>query len=702
MNAPINKLLLSYGFITLPSNEDGSVPASLTMLGTFLSNLAYYGYVPSTEVMTYLRESSNIVLVKLWRELEPALKANSGEGRDIGKHVVYKNFPQEVLDMSSAGYWVRQIMMYIGFPNELFTSPEESRAALFEEVTLKVLNKSDGNTVNEIFQQLLANKNRWTDMQSEHVELLTQMHADANLGFGPFIDMDAIGFKENGIRAINNARTGKYSIRFKMTTATDVLRLASVMSGGDAALRESVKFIKFKRQERRALLGMLEECVNINDDFALRPGMWKQLLMVVHPGDYRSLYPRVIAAYNSLYRDELKSFASKVDTQSITKNELKLLASRPGEFLRRFHAVYAVLGKDAVTAFVSILPKLSTYQLVKFRKYLETINTRKNLMIAPKGNWNRAQIIPNTKTPIATVDKATLISEIFAEVRLRMEKLIPEGVALDLTADYVKLQTNDQKLASYGRGTVFPIPDNITFIRAASYWGARNDPNGYNTWMDNAFNVFDENWNSTGTICWDNPTLIRGNNVVAAFSGDPTNSKTADNKACQVIDLYLDKLVESGARYVVWNILSYNDIPFDDVTDIFASLQWGEDAFSGKIYEPSRAQMEFRITGSNKTKYIAYIDLKSRELVYMDANLKGYVQSARNNGSRLSAQMPAYVEYLNTLPSVHDLFHNTNPGSIPVTFSDANLKIETDVAYVFRKENPDNSFKQLDITALLS
>lgn len=697
MNATVKtteNIFLRYGYMSLPKTNSQKTPASRQLVGTFLSNLAYYGYVPSNEVAKFLYAANAEQLGALWKTLEAALKSNSGAGRDIGKYVVYKNFPKEVLDMSQAEYWIKQILMYIGFENELFTQKEETRDAMFEDLTFKVLHAVSATTAFEIFEQLLTLPARWTDLQKEDALFLIS-HFGKNVPIR--VDLDAVGFKENGIVAVVHAQQANIALNVSITTATDVLRLSAGLSGGDISLRESVKYKKFKRPDRRLLVSLLEATKNLEDDLATRKGEFKKLFMVLHPGDFNA--PRVKAAYDKLYNNKVRSFASKVDVSSITAKELPLLASRPGEFLRRFHAVYEQLGKTSIDVFVSVLPKLSTQQIVRFRKYLETINTRKEMIYPPKGNWNRLQIAKNEKKQIAKTHLATLLRTIDTLLSHRLAEILPEGVALDESAALVKLQTNDQKLASYGRGTAFPMPENIQFVRSASYWGDKNSyRRGRNTWMDNGWNFFDENWNATGSICWDHTSW----NGAAAFSGDPTNSKTSDGKACQVIDLYLDKLKAYGVRYAVWNILSYNNIPFDTVDDIFASLQWGDSADKGKIYEPSRAQMEFKVTGKNKTKFIAYIDLIERKLVFMDANLKGYINSAGANQDILSTTMPAFIEYLDSLPSVHDVFKSAKKGTIPVTFTDVDKEIKGGKAYVFRTENPDNTFDKLDLNAILS
>ena len=256
------------------------------------------------------------------------------------------------------------------------------------------------------------------------------------------------------------------------------------------------------------------------------------------------------------------------------------------------------------------------------------------------------------------------------------------------------MQTNDQELAAYGRGTTFEIPEGMNYIRSGSYWqvGQRQT-----VWFDNGWNFFDANWSPNGVICW-NRTAMEG----AAFSGDPLSSKDKKGRACQVIDLYIDDLLKQGIRYAVWNILCFSHIPFSAVDEVVGTLQWGEDAQSGGIYEPSRAQFVSPIAGDNLTKFILYVDLVERKVVFMDANLKGNVSSAGANNGILSQQMPAFVEYLNTLPSVYDLFRHADGGNIPVVYSDRDREIaDNQMAYVFRTENENNKFQQLDLTKFL-
>ena len=499
-------------------------------------------------------------------------------------------------------------------------------------------------------------------------------------------------FKENTIFLASKAIT--QSVEIKVSTATDVLRLASAMSDGDVSLRTNVKFRNFKRPERKMLLSLLDNSTNLMSDVGVRPEVFKRLFKALHPGDYK--FQNVIAVYDNLYKDNYTTLNSEIDAK-IAKQDvsvLKIFKTRPGEYVRKLHHLYSVFKEDAVDNFIDVVPQLKTIQLVKLSKYIETINDRKELIFAPGGNWTKAQFEKNEKEPFTQGSKDKLLYSISDELSNRLTKQFPDGVSLGEGLDKIKLQTNDQELATYGRGTEFSIPENMNFVRTASYWANKS---GGNTWFDNGWNFFDKDWKNLDTCCWNTAQAL---NQGAIFSGDPTNAKDIEGRACQMIDLNIDALVKSGARYAVWNILSFSHVAFKDA-DVMGTLQWGEDAQSGKLYEPSRAQMVFPVKGDNYTKYVAYVDLVERSLVYMDANLYGNVSSAQDNATKLSEKMPAFVEYLNSLPSVQDLFKHAPKGTTPILYSDNGIKVEGQ-AYVFKHENPKNSFTSIDVASVLS
>lgn len=730
---PVSVLLAKSGLITLPSGLDthlkcgGADVTARADLGTVLANMTYYGFAPSKSLMAVLARTTEEGLKMFWEHQEPLLMNITGEDRNMGEFMVYKNFPKEVLDMSQAQYWTHQILMYIGLPNAIFTQEVKDRAPMSETVSLKVLDIAPDDALETLAANLLASSASWNDDQNEAaMELFDQSVINT-------IDMGAFGYRLNGaMLAVRALRKGQFDL-VSTTSATDVLRIVAGLCGNDMELKTKPRFGNFARSYRRSILATLDQCANLEEDFARHGEIWKRLLSRLHPGDYK--FANVNHAYRDLYmgsRDRLNArLESSFNKQSHTA--LDILKKEPGLFMRSLHRAYGIFGAAAFTAFEDVLDELSVAQLLKISSYLkkatgefvqkpipgaingalaeqlvkiagaEAAATSKSVvasktLVRPKGNWSKAVVVKRFKSPIDEADRTSMIKLIQRTIGARIDAIYPQGVNLDPKLAQVKLATNGQELASYGRGTEFDIPENAKFVRSASFWAQSSYGN---TWFDNGWNFLDASFKPVATCSWDNERVVIDGNTPAIFSGDPTNSKDLEGRGCQMIDIYLDELEDAGIAYATWNILCYSGVTFSDAEDVLATLQWGEDAEEGKVYEPSRAQMVFPLKGDNLTKYVAYIDVARRKLVYMDADLPALVSSAGRNSEFLTEQMPAFMEYTDQQPSVADLFANAKVGSLPVVYNDDTLSIDGD-AFVFQPTNTQNRIDKIDLEPLLA
>lgn len=684
------KFLLEHNFVVVPANKAKSKAAPSNMLGTVIANMAHYGYVPSAALYKAIATLDQTQLISFWAGVKPAFESVTGADKKMDQHVVYKNFPQEVLDMAEGEYWIKQILMYWGLPNELFTQDEKPRAPLLEKKTLKVLQPAKDDTLQTLYNQLLGMPVKWTPAQKRYVLDLVAFVA---------LDLTKIPFKENLVLAAVEAVKLGASLTTK--SATDVLRLGVALSDGDFSLKENSKFKSFSRSTRRYLLNLLQNASNLEEDMARDTGRWKRFMRALRPGDYSAAYPKVVVAYNSLYQDNVKSFNSDVEGM-IASSDLKvldLLAKRPGEFARRLQVLVQLFGTKAVNVFAQkVAPNLKVVQLLKLRRFFATVQGRSFRTIAPQGNWAKMQVLPN-EINVRQVLFGKILKAIDTVVKAKVMTKVP-SVNLDPRVENVAIQGNDADLSPYGRNTKFPIPEGVNFVRTASYWKMKGE---YNIWFDNGINFFDENWKALSTCCW-NTAWYGAKDSYAVFSGDPTNCKTAEGDACQMIDIYLDKAKAAGVRYGVWNILCFSRKTFDEAKAVHAALQWGEDAQKGKLFEPSRAQLSFPVRGKAYTKYIAIIDVVERTVIYLDANLKANVQSATSNAGTLEKVMPAYMEYLASQPTIMDLFRDIpkSDTGVPVLFDDKGVSIKSGKAYVFKPLNEQNKFTQIDVSELLT
>ena len=690
MSLSATNILLRHNFIAIPKGTANSTNEQA--VATILMNLSYYGRSLSVEAYKAFVKLSTQEMISWWGDVEAQLKDITGESRKIGDFVVYKNFPGEVLEKDAADYWLPQILMYWGFPKELFTQEVKPREKMSEQPKCLVLKLSKESSLSEILDSYLKAPARWKEHELADVLYLTEWYP---------VNLASLAFKENLVTLA--ASMMKHGKTIKIGTATDVLRLAAGLSDGDVSLREPSKFKSFKKAERRFLLNILEGCNNLEDDMARRPELFKRLVHTLHPGDFKRSYPRVIKAMNSLYHDDLVTFNSRIEGLLLKKDSLvlELLSERPGEFRRRLIHTLNLFGKKAAKAFSAheVLSKLTVAQIVATRSFLSSVNTRKSRIFPPKGNWSLAKLgEPRTvaKTHLKVIDRA--LGNALAD-------RVPAVGVLDPATSMIKLPSNGEE-GPYTRGTVFPIPKGTDFIRTASYWSV--NARGY-TWFDNGWNFFSDDWKPIGACCWSQPKFpghrwdqkANDPKTAAVFSGDPT---IASGKAAQMIDLYPEKLRAAGVRYAVWSVLCYSGMTFNKAEDVFAAFQWGKDANKGKLFEPARCQLAIPLKGEQLTKYVVLIDLDKNEMIYLDAGLKSSVRSAEANGPLLQKSLPAFMEYIDALPSVHDLFRESvdEEAETQILYSDKDAELKGEPAYVFRPENKASKYKSVDINNLLT
>src|SRR5579864_4058839 len=217
-------ILLRYNHVSIPKfvgTSDAS-QASREAMATVLMNLSYYGRALSQEGYRSLSKLTTQALITWWGDVEAQLKIITGESRKIGDFVVYKNFPKEVLDKSSADYWIPQILMYWGFPKEFFTEEVKPRDKMSEQPKCIVLKLANDNSLGDILTSLCKSPARWKDEELADVLYLSDYYP---------INLAKMGFKENMVLlATSLMQKGK---DINITTATDVLRLAVGLSDGD-------------------------------------------------------------------------------------------------------------------------------------------------------------------------------------------------------------------------------------------------------------------------------------------------------------------------------------------------------------------------------------------------------------------------------------------------------------------------------------
>lgn len=681
-----NKILLSNQMITVNIQPVSKEKADTQSVGTVLSNFAFYGFKPSKSLMEVILNLSEKELSDFWFKTEKTFKDFFEVALNAKKGVVYKNFPAEVLNKTDAEYWFAQILMYLGLPVSFFVEIEKEREKSPIAVEdLKSLHIADDSSLSVIYHNLMNKKVAYTPIEKEYLVFLTQ---ELNVSD---VNISTIPFKMNGVFLAHEVMKNGGNV--SAGNATDIIRLASFVGADGKTLNEKIEFFKFSRKDRKVFLKMLLEIPHYEEDFAARPESFKAFMKALRPGDY-SWAKKVSEMYHALYNKEVRSFASKVEQ---SENPWELLSKRPGVFLRSFHKVYSLNAEKAVESFEKVAKELTVFQLLKLKKYVLNINDIEELIVRPSSLWAKAKLIENKKKVIKKSDQEKLIAVINEVLSEKLNSALPEGVMKGEGLNDIRLPSNDQEI-SLGRGTEYKIPENIKFIRTASYWTNKMNGIPMNFWFDNGFNFIHEKEEMNKTICWNSNI----SSELAVFSGDPVISQNKDKCATQIIDLNLDNLKEAGFKYAVWNILSYSNIKFNDAEKVSGMLQYLEDQNKGELFEPSKIDLQFDLKGNSLCKFVAYIDIQERKLVFLDMELpKMRVSSAAENINSVKKYLPAVIDYIKLIPTVNDLVENVKEGTIPFVYSDKDVNIKEGKAFVFKNVNEDNEFEKFEIDSIL-
>lgn len=663
------------------------------ILGTLVANMLHYGYVPAQGLYQQLAQAlatDTNQVTAWWNDFEAALKKRTKAHKNIGEYIVYQNFPKEVLELSEAEYWIRQLFIYWGVPATQLRQEKEERSKLFETLNFKVLHLAAANALTTIWESLLNSPAGWTTQDEEEV------HWFVEAAFAPKI----AAFKENLIYLA--ALCIEKGIQLKLATTTDVLRLATGLSDGDISLNSNSKF-KLKRSHRKYILTLLEQTNDLKEGIMRHKNKWIKLFHQLHIGDYAEHFPKAYEVATTIRnKGKYPTFNTKIEDYILKENKAILaeLQQRPGDFARRLVHMLELFGNISITYFLTVIEQLESITILKLKRQLKTINNRKFRTFPPKANWRKLQIVENT---VFVAQKyITQLTTAFDKVlKERLSQKFGEHFFYTTAIDQIKLPSNNAEAVSrFNKGTRLNIPEEIKFIRTATYWQEKEAT----CWMDNGWNFFDEYWNSQGTTSWNNNHEM---GEASVFSGDPVNSYNKEGKAGQLIDLYIPELLQKGVRYAVWSILSYNRIPFDKLEDIQGLMMMGTDPQEGNLIEPSRVSFAFPVTGKSLTKYICYLDLVLRKIVILDTSLYAQIGSAKLNEKRLMEQMPAIVEHLDSLPSMLDLlevFPSTDKkeDAISVLYTDKDVEIRGKKALVFEPQNKQNDYTPIYIEDFLT
>ncbi|WP_366347437.1 cytoplasmic protein [Paenibacillus amylolyticus] len=649
--------------LIIESNE-GKQQLPKTHLATALKNIEALGYTFSDELMQAMRQLSKEQFETVYIQLVADLRVM------VSAHVkytpMYAGFPMQVMQADEAELYLNAIIHYLTNLTVVYPDqPSVERLPLLEKTDLKVIGLGNKQAFQTLIRQIIEAKGSISETDKADIDTVLE-HADPE-------DVDAllpaeVPFKENvgfvvaSLLKHEKANIDRIGMYFK--TASDVLRLAVAWSDGDVSLAAASPFRKFKRRERRLLLGLLEQCGSITEDMLRYKDRWIRLGEILHPSEYKLRYPRCEEAFDILRNNKpYSTFNGSVELAFQYRNVwslIDLLSQRPGEFARRLDHLLRMTEDEAyvLLAFGEVLEQVSTPVLLQVRQHFARRNEPQDLRVFfPKGNVAKAFAVPNE---LPEIDEGTCQDV----VQLCEQALVERFANLSpLGKTYVDPQLHDylvpfsQRSASKAlhtivRGSRVPMAEGDT-IRFFNWWKEGN-VDGKSTGrvdIDLSAVMYDKDWNYVEHISYTN---LRSSNYKAVHSGDIV---TAPNGASEFIDLHIPSIVAYGGRYVVATLLSFTSHPYCDLPECFVGWMMRKKPGSGDIFEPSTVANKIDITADTQIAIPVIVDLVERTVIWTDLALTRY-PDYYNNVEGNQKGIVLMGKALTTLrkPDLHDLF----------------------------------------------
>lgn len=474
-------------------------------------------------------------------------------------------------------------------------------------------------------------------------------------------------------------------------TATDVLRLAVVLTGGNADLSPTLERAgNLARPLRRALLATLDGLPidTAAEDVLRHAPAWKKVAEKLHPFEHARQLPRaallvaiarqtslatlepglrallgaVAAAYPdtvTVEGDRLRvaTFAGAVELALADRSldqVVRLLAQRPGELFRRLDHLLGLavpVGDGAVRlvldAAAAAAPRVAAAVLVSALGELahrDVVGPRR--VFFPAGRIASLHAAPDTRVPLPGDVVATVCGTIEGELLRRAGELDRyENAVLDADLDAVPVpftaRTTSKALVDVPRGSMLQLPAGDV-LRLFLHW---TEPDQTRVDLDLSVALYDADWRYVGLCDY---TSMRFRTTAAVHSGDLT-SAPAPLGATEFVDLDLLELAQTGAAYAVPVVFSYNDVPFDQMTDAFAGVmvRSAEAAREGVHFDAGTVEQRFDLAGEARIAVPMLLDLSSGRLCWVDMNLgtSGYGHDVRGYASRLAALGRSLIGY---------------------------------------------------------
>lgn len=636
--------------IFVPENVTSDENVSNEIFATVLKKFEGYGYTFDKELAKTLYTLNTEKLKKISDVfLEVVRKFKS----DNAYTVFYRNFPEEVMNLSEMETYFLQFLHYlIGYlPEgaEVNESEESIETEPSEFVKLSHLKRVSETEMFDLLKNLLSSNVTLSETnlkdvltllkycdEKETKELIRQIKMKETL-----MRIAKVQFEETG------------STYAEFSTATDVLRFIALLSGEKLNPR-FIAFKYFKRPELNILISKLENVNYLLDDMKRYRKPWRKFFLMNGNRISFEKYPKVKQAADMLFGKF--SHITKKGKFELSRNRMNEMSDTEFE---EFLASFSKYSGDYIRNLLSLVNRISEERAEKVLKYFldaaKEANTRllfqvcdrilnvksgeAGRVVNAKNNW---LVLEETIKLSDAVLQKTAEAVSYAILEKLSEKEPLGKVWIDESYQNIAMTTSEKdsnsSLRPLTRGSVIPYSSEVDTLRFYVAW---KNFEGNRVDLDLSAVKFDADFNHLGELAY-----YSHNQEGMAFSGDITD---APQGALEYIDIFdIEKVKEDGTRYVLMTVRSYNGYTFKEMGTAYAGVLElsKKEAKDKKNLYSSAVRHGFALSSNTQTVNTLIVDLEENKYVWLDMNLP--TNSERKSSNYLTnAQIASLKDLLN-------------------------------------------------------
>ena len=640
MNNSINSIALRHlNGIHIAKNTTNNVNETLSIeeLATLIKKFEGYGYIFSKELAIAIsKEERNVIIDKL----KSVIKVIENFKSDKDYVVFYKNFPDEVINMSEVDLYINQILHYwIGY------LPSNSENIIKEDIESSKLVKArelkliDDEMIEKLFIDLLSSNVTLSEQYLDDVCVLANTKSIKELENY----MEYIQMKET-LTTVSSYILKKEGVLIgNFKTATDILRLIAKISGNELN-NKHIHFAYFSRAELREFIDKLENLKNIMPDIKRYSKPWHSFFKLYAKKINFKKYPKVRKVVDILFGD-----ITYMTERGKINEQIKRLPTMSKEDLDNLVKEFIIFYGDYVREILSLLNKAKENQyeklLIGLENCVDKVNTRVlfqlyDRIINLKAKDKTVPRLVNSKGKWRRLRESISLSD---ELLNRVLQIVEDGIKIQLKEkenlgkvyideDYknIMLTTSEKdsnvSLRPMTRGSRIKFNPDAEVLRFFVAWKNLDEKTlkELNTIYDRvdvdlSALTFNENLEFNDVVAYYNQKKSG-----FAFSGDITN---APEGALEYIDVFdLERLKKKGNRYILMQIRSYNGYTFEEINSVYAGVMelTSIEAKEKKNMYSTAITEGFQIVSSERTTNTILVDLKKFEYIWLDMNMDSY------------------------------------------------------------------------------